>query len=197
MRRLPILALAGALALAGCGGSGTSGAGGEEATLVLDARPNATHVGIYTALAREYDDAEGVKLRVRRRGRGEFRILSAEELVRVRERGDDVVGVMAILQRPPVVLAVDRATLRDDRDVVDATIAALRRGYEEALRDPELAAETVAREGGVERVEVLRDLRELGAAFTSGADRFGDLDRERLERSLPGADLDEAFALSP
>jgi ABC-type nitrate/sulfonate/bicarbonate transport system substrate-binding protein len=194
VRRLPILALLGAFALGGCGGSGTAGAGGEEATIVLDAPPSATHVGIYTALAREYDDAEGVKLSVRRRGDGDFAILAVDDLVRARDRGEDLIGVMAVLQRPLVILAVDRPTLDEDRDVVDATVAALRRGYEEALRDPELAAETVAREGGADRARVLRELRDLGAAFTSGARRFGELDRKRLEASAPGADVEEAFA---
>ena len=195
MRRLPILALAGALALAGCGGSNTPGAGGEAATLVLGAPPGATHVGIYTALAREYDAAEGLELTVRTTGRGDLTIFAARDLVRARERGDDLVGVMAILQRPLVVLATDRITLRDDRDVVDATIAALRRGYEEALRDPELAAETVARETKADRARVLRELQRLGAAFTAGVERFGELDRQRLERLAPGLDVDEAFDL--
>lgn len=154
---------------------------------MLAAPAGATHVGIYTALAREYDDAEGVKLTVRRRGRGDFTIVPAGELARDR----DLVGVMAILQRPLVVLAADRITVRDDRDVVDATIAALRRGYEEALRDPELAAETVARRTGADRLRVLRDLRDLGANFTAGVDRFGEFDRDRLEAT--GLDVDEAF----
>ena len=195
MRRLPILALLGALAFGGCGGSNTPGAGGEEATLVLDAPPNATHIGIYTALAREFDDAEGVRLSVRRRGRGDFVVRDAKAIARARGRGEDVVGVLAILQRPPLFLTADRVTLRDDRDVVDATIAALRRGYEEALRDPELAAETVGRDGPADRARVLRELRGLGAGFTSGVDRFGQLDRERLEKALPGLDVDEAFAV--
>ena len=172
MRRLPILAALGALALASCGGSNTPGAGGEEATIVLGEPPGAKHVGIYTALAREYDAAEGVQLSARRRGDGDFTIVPARALA----RDPGLVAVMAILQRPMVVLATDRITLRDDRDVVDATIATLRRGYEEALRDPELAAETVAREGRVDRERVLRELQELGAAFTTGADRFGELD---------------------
>jgi ABC-type nitrate/sulfonate/bicarbonate transport system substrate-binding protein len=185
VRRILSLAVVGALTFSGCGSSGTPGAGGEEATLVLDAPPNATHVGIYTALAREFDDAEGVKLSVRRSGDGDFAILDVDDLARARERGEDVVAVMAILQRPLLVLAAERTTLRDDRDVVDATTAALRRGYEEALRDPELAAETVARMNrGVDRAAVLRDLRDLGASFTTGVDRFGELDRERLEAAL-------------
>jgi ABC-type nitrate/sulfonate/bicarbonate transport system substrate-binding protein len=160
VRRTLILVLLGALTFPACGGSGTPGAGGEEATLVLDKPPNASHVGIYTALSREFDDAEGVKLSLRRPGRdGDFRIVDELE-------GDDV-AVMAVLERPRLVIATDRETFRDDRDVVDATVAALRRGYEEALRDPELAAETVARESGADREKVLRELQELGATFAT------------------------------
>lgn len=206
MRRTTILALAAALALSACGASGTAGAGGEEATLALDGPPNAAHVGIFTALSREYDDAEGLELRVRRRGDADLEVLGLDELARRRDAGEDLVGVMAILQRtrrdtwPGLVLAADRTTLRDDRDVVDAAIAALRRGYEEALRDPELAAETVARRNrGVDRRQVLRELRALGAAFTTGAPRFGVLDRSRLEAWARATDrrgvVDEAFDL--
>ncbi|HEX8206716.1 MAG TPA: hypothetical protein VF587_11720 [Solirubrobacteraceae bacterium] len=198
MRRTLTLALVGALTLAGCGGSGTPGAGGEEATLALDARPNATHVGIYVALAREYDDAEGVQLSIAKGAGTDFRIVPIDELA----TADQLVGVMAMLQRgrgeewPPLLLAVERSKLRDDRDVVDATIAALRRGYEEALRDPELAAEIVGRDGPADRGTVLRDLRALGASFTNGR-RFGELDRGRLERwARPrGVDVEEAFLL--
>ncbi len=64
MRRTLVLALLGALIVAGCGSDG-GGGGTEDATLVLDFTPNAVHVGIYTALAREFDDAAGVRLRVR------------------------------------------------------------------------------------------------------------------------------------
>ncbi len=44
-------------AAAGCGGSG-SDRPDEGAVLLLDFTPNAVHVGIYTALARDFDGAE-------------------------------------------------------------------------------------------------------------------------------------------
>lgn len=294
--RLPLLlSLVGALALtlAGCGSAGRGGT--DDATLVLDFTPNAVHVGVYTALARQFDDAEGVKLRIRapssstdavrllESGRADLAVLDIADLALARQQGRDVVGVMALVQRPlaaviaqrgirtprqlegrragvaglpsdtavlrsvvagaggdpdrvdqvtigfnavpallgrrvaaatafwnsegvalerrggpgrfrefrvddfgapsypELVLCVTRETLRDDPDMVDGAIAALRRGYEEALKDPELAAETLVRRNrGLDRALVLDELRALGSAFTSGARRYGELDRGRL-----------------
>ena len=111
--RLPLLAAALILFAsgpAGCGG--TSGGGTDDAALLLDRTPNGVHVGIYTAVARDFDGAEGVRLRVRTpsastdpvrqltTGRAELAILDINELARARERGRDVVGVMAVVQRP-------------------------------------------------------------------------------------------------
>jgi ABC-type nitrate/sulfonate/bicarbonate transport system substrate-binding protein len=292
--RLPLLlTLVGALALGGCGSAGRGGT--DDGTLVLDFTPNAVHVGIYTALARDFDGAEGVKLRVRapssstdsvrllESGRADLAILDIADLALARQEGRDVVGVMALVQRPlaaviaqrdvrtpkqlegrragvaglpsdtavlrsvvqgaggdpdkveqvtigfnavpallggrvaaatafwnaegvalkkrgrdrfrefrvdrygapsypELVLCVSRETLRDDPDLVDGTIAALRRGYGEALKDPELAVETLVRRNrGLDRALALDELRALGSAFTAGPGRYGVLDRGRLE----------------
>jgi ABC-type nitrate/sulfonate/bicarbonate transport system substrate-binding protein len=287
----------GALALlpVGCGFSG-GGGGADDGTLILDFTPNAVHVGIYTALARDFDGAEGVSLRVRapssstdsvrllQSRRADMAILDIADLALARQEGRDVVGVMALVQQPlaaviaqrevrtpkalegrragvaglpsdtavlrsvvrgaggdpdrvdqvtigfnavpallsrrvaaatafwnaegvalrkragpgrfrefrvddygapsypELVLCVTRETLRDEPELVERTVAALRRGYEEALKDPELAAETLVRRNrGLDRELVLDELRALGSAFTAGAERYGELDRERLE----------------
>ncbi|MFL5822768.1 MAG: ABC transporter substrate-binding protein [Solirubrobacteraceae bacterium] len=107
---LLVLAL-GAASLAGCGSSsGTAGA--RPATLVLDFTPNAVHAGIYSALARHYDRDAGVRLHVvapssstdpiklLKTGRADFAILDIHDLAIARERGQDVVGIMAIVERP-------------------------------------------------------------------------------------------------
>jgi ABC-type nitrate/sulfonate/bicarbonate transport system substrate-binding protein len=126
---LPSLALLPVLAalLAGCGG--TSGGGDiDDATLVLDFTPNAVHVGIYTALARDFDGAEGVRMRVRppsqstdsvrllTTGRADFAILSISDLALARERGQDLVAVMAVVQRPLAALLA-RPGVRSPRDL--------------------------------------------------------------------------------
>lgn len=282
---------ASALVLAACGGTRSSGS--DDATLILDFTPNAVHVGIFIAVARDFDGAEGVRLRVRRpsastdavrlltAGRVDLAIMSISDLALARERGQDLVGVMALVQRPlaavlaqpsvrsprdlegrrvgvtglpsddavldsivrgaggdpseverttigftavpallgrrvagvtafwnaegvavrrerpairefrvdefgapaypELVLVATSATLRDQPDMVAGTVAALRRGYEEALKDPELAVETLVRRNrGLERAAVLRELRAVQSAFTAGG-RFGVLDRRRLE----------------
>ena len=98
------------LALAGCGGEAATST--DDASLMLDFAPNAVHSGIYTALARDYDGAENVRLRVRRpgestdslrlleTGRIDFAILSISDLAIAREKGSEAVGVMALVQRP-------------------------------------------------------------------------------------------------
>jgi ABC-type nitrate/sulfonate/bicarbonate transport system substrate-binding protein len=110
MRRL--LASLSVAALLGACGTQAAGPGIHTATLVLDFTPNAIHAGIYEAIARGYDRAAGVRLRVivpsastdairlLLERRTEFAILDIHDLAIARERGEDIVGVMALVQRP-------------------------------------------------------------------------------------------------
>lgn len=116
MRTIGIAALAllllAASALAGCGSSSAVIAAPAQATLVLDFTPNAVHAGIYAALAHHYDLAQGVRLHVvapsastdsvklLESGRADFAILDIHDLAIARERGADIVGIMAIVERP-------------------------------------------------------------------------------------------------
>lgn len=123
--KLVILVLAAALA-AGCGSSGSTGRADRTATLMLDFTPNAVHAGIYSALARHYDRDEGVKLQIEvpgastdsikllEAGRVKFAILDIHDLAIARAQGADLVGVMAIVERPlaAVVAAPDIRTPR-------------------------------------------------------------------------------------
>jgi putative hydroxymethylpyrimidine transport system substrate-binding protein len=287
---LAVLLLA-ALALAGCS-QGSEDRPNRSATLVLDFQPNAVHAGIYLALARDYDDAEGVTLRVQApssstdsvklllSGRAQFAILDIHDLALAREKGRDVVGVMAVVQRPlaalmaqpevrrprdlegrkagvtglpsddavldsivrgdggdpakvrkvtigfqavaallahrvdaatafwnaegvalsaqrpgirqfkvddygappypELVLCVSRETLQDDRATVASTVRALRRGYQEAIADPESAVEALVDSAHVKRDETARELDAVSPAFTEGAARYGALDPAAL-----------------
>jgi putative hydroxymethylpyrimidine transport system substrate-binding protein len=110
--RLLLLAALAALVFAGCGGSSGGDRPNEDATLLLDFSPNAVHSGLYLADARGFDDAEGVRLRIRRpgastdaiklleAGRVDMAILDIHDLGLAREKGRDLVGVMAVVQRP-------------------------------------------------------------------------------------------------
>jgi ABC-type nitrate/sulfonate/bicarbonate transport system substrate-binding protein len=107
---------------------------------------------------------------------------------------------------PELVLCVTRATLQDRRAVVRATVAALRRGYEEALNDPESAVGAVVdRTHGLDRAAVQAGFDAVSPAFLEGVTRFGDFDvaqlrtwarweaRERIVRRPP----DVALAFAP
>lgn len=113
MVRIPFLFIVlAALALAGCGSTSGGDRPNQSASLLLDFTPNAVHSGIYMATERGYDEAEGVTLRVRapgastdalkllESGRTDMAILDIHDLGLARERGADVVGVMAVVQRP-------------------------------------------------------------------------------------------------
>ncbi len=126
--RTVVLALLGALFLAGCGSSPTGGTPDSEATLLLDFQPNAVHSGIYLAADRGFDEALGVELdvqvpssssdsvRLLLSGEADLGLLSIHDLAIAREQGRDLVGVMALVQRPLAsVLALP--PVEDPRDL--------------------------------------------------------------------------------
>ena len=104
-------ALAAALTacLAGCGGGHRPV---EPVRLGLDFTPNAAHAGIFAAVHDRRDRAHGVHLVVRepsastdslkllQAGRAELAVLDIHDLGLARERGEQVVGVGALVQRP-------------------------------------------------------------------------------------------------
>jgi len=114
MRRkyIAALVLATALAFAGCGADAADRAPNSSATLLLDVQPNAVHTGIYMAVARGYDEALGVHLHIRApgdstdavrllaTGKAQFAVMDIHDLAIARDRGRDLVGVMAIVQTP-------------------------------------------------------------------------------------------------
>jgi NitT/TauT family transport system substrate-binding protein/putative hydroxymethylpyrimidine transport system substrate-binding protein len=130
LRRTSRLAVAVAIAcavpaLAACGGSdrpSTTGAATTttrptaDATLALDFTPNAVHAPIYAAVREGLDRRHGVRLRIREpgsspsslalltSGRVDVGILDIHDLAIARERGVDVVGIAALVQRPLAAL---------------------------------------------------------------------------------------------
>src|SRR4051794_23756758 len=156
-RRLVVaLALAAALAAAGCGRAGEDRPNAA-ATLVLAGPASAVDAGIDLALARDFDGAEGVTLRVRaaaargdglRRlldGRALFAVLDVHDLARARARGRDVVGVMAIVQRP-LAAVLAGPDVRRPRD-----LAGRRVGVDGSRRDSAIVDTVVAHDGGSAR----------------------------------------------
>jgi putative hydroxymethylpyrimidine transport system substrate-binding protein len=99
------------LVLGGCGEEERTGAP-KPVALALDFQPNAVHAGIYAAVARGRDRARGVRLRVRAPSastdslkllatdRADMSVVDIHDLGLARERGEDLVGVGALVQRP-------------------------------------------------------------------------------------------------
>jgi NitT/TauT family transport system substrate-binding protein/putative hydroxymethylpyrimidine transport system substrate-binding protein len=108
----------------GTGGGGGGGVGGEPVTVVLDFVPNAAHSGIYAG--REGDGA-GAPLTIRQpsggadsiklllSGRADIAVVDIHDLALARERGENLVGVGALVQRPlaAVIARSDVARPRD------------------------------------------------------------------------------------
>ena len=142
------------LVLAGCGG--VQGAGQFGAVpIVVPRGPDG--VGVHFAIARAFDDAEGVELQPA--AEGDFRITDRPP--------PGCVAVIAIVQPDKLVLCVDEVILRDERPKVEAVAAALARGYTQAQLEPaEAAAAAQVDPAAVENA---------APRWTAGAKRFGEL----------------------
>ena len=97
-------------------------------TLALDFVPNPVHAGIYSAVAERADRARGVALRVRAPSattdslklltsrRADLAVVDIQDLGLARERGEDLVGVGALVQRPLAAI-IARPPVRRPRDL--------------------------------------------------------------------------------
>jgi putative hydroxymethylpyrimidine transport system substrate-binding protein len=118
-----------AAAIAACGSSASSSSTRiSNATLLLDFTPNAVHAGIYSAIAHHLDRDDGVHLNVDvpsastdsikllEAGRVNFAILDIHDLAIARARGADLVGIMAIVERP-LAAVIAAPTIRTPRQL--------------------------------------------------------------------------------
>jgi putative hydroxymethylpyrimidine transport system substrate-binding protein len=114
-----LLAALVAVALAACGSAAHTRL--RSASLILDFTPNAVHAGIYAAIAYHLDRDHGVRLHVvvpsattdsiklLESDRVDFAVLDIHDLAIARERGADLVAIMAIVERPlAAVIAAPR-----------------------------------------------------------------------------------------
>lgn len=124
---LTLAAVLVALLVAGCGDDGDTTAA-QPATLALDFQPNAAHAGAYAALRDDLDAEHGIDLNVRvpgastdslkllANGRADLSIVDIHDLGLARERGADVVGVGALVQRP-LAAVIAKPEVRRPRDL--------------------------------------------------------------------------------
>jgi putative hydroxymethylpyrimidine transport system substrate-binding protein len=113
----------------GCGDDGEDGARNPSTAVIgLDFTPNAVHAPIYAAVRNGYDRKHGVRLRIRppgsspdslkllTSGRADLAVLDIHDLGLARERGADVVGVAALVQRPLAAI-IAQPDIRRPRDL--------------------------------------------------------------------------------
>lgn len=150
-----LLATASLLAgLAGCDGGGAEPGAPVGATLVLDFTPNAVHSGIYAARHEGFYRDAGIDLSVRQpgestdapkllaAGRTDFAVLDIHDLGIARERGLDLVGLMALVQRPlaAVLARADRGISRPSK-LEGRTVGVTGLPSDEAVVDSEVSAD--------------------------------------------------------
>ncbi|HEX2311264.1 MAG TPA: ABC transporter substrate-binding protein [Vicinamibacterales bacterium] len=117
MRRfLSLLALL--ACLAGCGGD-DGGGSVERGTLALDFQPNAVHAGIYAAdnISIRVPSASTDSLKLLAAGRADMSVVDIHDLGLARERGADLVGVAALVQRPLAAVIARGSDVRRPRDL--------------------------------------------------------------------------------
>ena len=128
-RAYPLVAAvvaAAALALGGCGGDDEGAP--ERVAIALDFTPNAVHAPIYTARREGLDEDEDVRLDIRApgsapdglklvaNGRADIGVLDIHDLGLAVEKGSDVVGIGALVQRPLAAI-IARGDVRRPSDL--------------------------------------------------------------------------------
>jgi putative hydroxymethylpyrimidine transport system substrate-binding protein len=202
MVRRPLTALMLVLLIALAAGCGTSSSGSDsrpdqDAKLLLDFAPNAIHAGIYLALQRDYDEAEGVHLDVEApgastdgvkavlSGRQDMAIVDIHDLAIARAKGKDVVGVMALVQTPLAAVLAQPDVTRP-RDLEGRKVGVTGLPSDDAVLDS-----IVAGDGGdpakVRRVTVGFDaVGALLSGTVSGATAFWNGEGVALKTRRPG-----------
>ena len=139
----------------GCGDDAEDGAGSPRTAIVgLDFTPNAVHAPIYAAVREGYDRKHGVRLRIRppgsspdslkllTSGRADLAVLDIHDLGLARERGADVVGVAALVQRPLAAI-IAQPDIRRPRDLEGRRV-----GVSGLPSDPAVLRAVVEGDGG-------------------------------------------------
>jgi putative hydroxymethylpyrimidine transport system substrate-binding protein len=128
--RVAVVVACGALLAggAGCGDDDERSDAARPVTLALDFQPSAVHAGIYAAVDRDLDRRHGVDLRVRvpssstdslkllAAGRADASVVDIHDLGLAHDRGADVVGIGALVQRP-LAAVIATPDVRRPRDL--------------------------------------------------------------------------------
>jgi ABC-type nitrate/sulfonate/bicarbonate transport system substrate-binding protein len=194
---LLVVLLLSAVAAGGCAAAGGTDRPNTRETLLLDFQPNAVHSGIYLARQRGYDKAEGVDLQIEqptastdslkllRSGRADAAILDIHDLALARERGADVVGVMALVQRP-LAAVLAQPGIRSPRQLEG------RRAGVTGLPSDEAVLSSIVRGAGGDPARVrtvtigFQAVKALLARRVDAATAFWNVEGVALKRRRPG-----------
>lgn len=188
------LGLLGACALAGCGGVSK---GLPTATVMLDFTPNGVHAGIYTAVHRGFDRAEGVRLDVEQpsastdsiklllAGRVDFAVVDIHDLAIADAEGDSLVGVLPIVERP-LAAVIAQPQFSNPRQLEGKTVGVTGVPSDEAVLDS-----VVTGAGGhpkaLHRVNIgFQAVPSMLAHRVDAVTAFWDVEGVALTRELPG-----------
>ncbi|HEY3019406.1 MAG TPA: ABC transporter substrate-binding protein, partial [Solirubrobacteraceae bacterium] len=160
--------------------------------------PNGVHAGIYLAMERGYDEAEGVTLQVDPpssstdsvklllSGRTDLAILDIHDLALAREKGRDIVGVMALVQAPLAAILA-QPSVRRPRDLEGRRV-----GVTGLPSDDAVLRSTVKGAGGrpgrVHEVDIgFNAVKALLARRVAAATAFWNVEGVELRKRMPGA----------
>lgn len=141
------------VAVAACGGNGGAG-GGDRVVVALDFTPNAAHAPIYLAKQEGFDRSHSVRLSIRTPGSGpdslkllalgraDVGVLDINDLGLARERGQDLVGIGALVQRPLAAI-IAQPWIHRPRDLDGKRV-----GVSGLPSDPAFLRAILARDGG-------------------------------------------------
>lgn len=185
------------LSLAACGGDSGGDRPDRDATLLLDFTPNAIHSGIYSTVARGYDEAEGVRLKVEQPssssdavklltgGRTDFAVMDIHDLALAREKGAELVGVMSIAQLP-LAAVLAQPDVRRPRDLEGQRV-----GVTGLPSDDAVLASIVKGDGGdpsqVDKTTIgFNAVGAMLAGKVAGATAFWNVEGLALKAKRPG-----------
>ncbi len=168
-----------------------------DAKLLLDFAPNAVHAGIYLAMQRGYDEAEGVHLDVETPGAStdgikavlsgheDLAIVDIHDLAIARAKGKDVVGVMALVQTPLAAILAQPGVTRP-RELEGKKVGVTGLPSDDAVLDS-----VVAGDGGdpakVRKITIgFNAVQALLARKVDGATAFWNAEGVALQAKRPG-----------
>ena len=164
---------------------------------MLDFTPNAVHAGIYTALHEGYDRDAGVRLQVEQpaestdsikllaAGRVDFAILDIHDLAIADSQRQNLVGVLAFVQRP-LAAVIAQPAVANPKDLEGKTAGVTGAPSDEAVLDSVLAG-AGANPHAVKRVNIgFQAVPTMLANRVDAATAFWNVEGLELGKARPG-----------